>query len=235
MQGSPCCCARFTHLEWSPLQPNGFGQWFALFLLIFPAAAAAELLGERLLGKRALGRGTSRRPRATSDCSWTPRGRRHGGRAARHHRRRDGRGLVAVASGGQLRRFYRLHSLVPSGPEAVLEQRVQRPESRVTRHQRGAPLRLRLERLDHRLLGADLGSRLARRPPAMRGAQRPARHRLRRRRAWSAGDRAAWPAGGPRSRCARPRPRSPASVARPIASSRPASASRPAGRTPRPR
>ena len=42
----------FTHLEWSPLQPNGFGQWFALFLLIFPAAAAAEFLGERLLGKR---------------------------------------------------------------------------------------------------------------------------------------------------------------------------------------
>ena len=60
-------CA-MTHLEWSPLQPNGFGQWFALFLLIFPAAAAAGFLGERLFGKRA--------PVATeetthSDCPWS--------------------------------------------------------------------------------------------------------------------------------------------------------------------
>jgi hypothetical protein len=59
----------FTHFEWSPLQPNGFGQWFALFLLIFPAAAAAEWLGERLLGK-------NRPPefeetRSHSDCPWS--------------------------------------------------------------------------------------------------------------------------------------------------------------------
>ena len=59
----------FTHLEWSPLQPNGFGQWFALFLLIFPAAAAGEWLGARLLGKN--------RPlefeesRSHSDCPWS--------------------------------------------------------------------------------------------------------------------------------------------------------------------
>jgi uncharacterized membrane protein YbhN (UPF0104 family) len=45
-------CA-MTHMEWSPLQPNGFGQWVALVLLIFPAAAAAEFIGERLLGRRA--------------------------------------------------------------------------------------------------------------------------------------------------------------------------------------
>ena len=60
-------CA-MTHLEWSPLQPNGFGQWFALFLLIFPAAAAAELIGERLLGKHtplALEETTH------SDCPWS--------------------------------------------------------------------------------------------------------------------------------------------------------------------
>jgi len=58
----------FTHLEWSPLQPNGFGQWFALFLLIFPAAAAAELLGERLLGKsRPL---EFEESRSHEDCSW---------------------------------------------------------------------------------------------------------------------------------------------------------------------
>jgi hypothetical protein len=44
-------CA-MTHLEWSPMRPNGAGQWFALFLLIFPAAAAAEFLGERLLGRQ---------------------------------------------------------------------------------------------------------------------------------------------------------------------------------------
>jgi hypothetical protein len=58
----------FTHLEWSPLQPNGFGQWFALFLLIFPAAAAAELLGERLFG-----RATPQdfeESKTHADCSW---------------------------------------------------------------------------------------------------------------------------------------------------------------------
>jgi hypothetical protein len=60
-------CA-FTHLEWSPLQPNGFGQWFALFLLIFPAAAAAEFIGERLFGKDA----PARADESTThiDCSW---------------------------------------------------------------------------------------------------------------------------------------------------------------------
>ena len=30
----------FTHMEWSPLQPNGFGQWFALKLL--PGIPAAQ-------------------------------------------------------------------------------------------------------------------------------------------------------------------------------------------------
>lgn len=59
----------FTHLEWSPLQPNGFGQWFALFLLIFPAAAAAEVLGERLLGKRAPP--ASEEITAHVDCPWS--------------------------------------------------------------------------------------------------------------------------------------------------------------------
>ena len=60
-------CA-MTHLEWSPLQPNGFGQWFALFLLIFPAAAAAEFLGERLFGKRAP---TAVEETTHSDCPWS--------------------------------------------------------------------------------------------------------------------------------------------------------------------
>jgi hypothetical protein len=60
-------CA-FTRLEWSPLQPNGFGQWVALFLLIFPAAAAAEFLGERLFGKAdAI---TAHESLTHSDCSW---------------------------------------------------------------------------------------------------------------------------------------------------------------------
>jgi len=76
----------FTHLEWSPLQPNGFGQWFALFLLIFPAAAAAEFLGEHLLGKR-----------ASLEFEEPHRAERAGCRC--HHRCRDGRGVVAVASG----------------------------------------------------------------------------------------------------------------------------------------
>jgi len=60
-------CA-FTHLDWSPLQPNGFGQWFALFLLIFPAAAAAEFLGERLLGKHSPMEFED--SKSHSDCSW---------------------------------------------------------------------------------------------------------------------------------------------------------------------
>ena len=60
-------CA-MTHLEWSPLQPNGFGQWFALFLLIFPAAAAAEFLGERLFGKRAT---IVFEETTHSDCPWS--------------------------------------------------------------------------------------------------------------------------------------------------------------------
>ena len=59
----------FTHLEWSPLQPNGFGQWFALFLLIFPAAAAAEFLGERLLGKRAPV--DFEESKSHADCPWS--------------------------------------------------------------------------------------------------------------------------------------------------------------------
>jgi hypothetical protein len=58
----------FTHLEWSPLQPNGFGQWFALFLLIFPAAAAAEFIGARLLGQRATP--DFQDSRDHQDCSW---------------------------------------------------------------------------------------------------------------------------------------------------------------------
>ncbi len=60
-------CA-MTQLEWSPLQPNGFGQWFALFLLIFPAAAAAEFLGERLLGKAAPA--DFEDSKSHVDCSW---------------------------------------------------------------------------------------------------------------------------------------------------------------------
>jgi hypothetical protein len=61
-------CA-MTHLEWSPLQPNGFGQWFALFLLIFPAAAAAEFLGKRLLGKRTPA--DFEESKSHSDCPWS--------------------------------------------------------------------------------------------------------------------------------------------------------------------
>ena len=60
-------CA-MTHLEWSPLQPNGFGQWLALFLLIFPAAVAAEFLGERLFGKRAT---IAPEETSHSDCPWS--------------------------------------------------------------------------------------------------------------------------------------------------------------------
>lgn len=60
-------CA-MTHLEWSPLQPNGFGQWFALFLLIFPAAAVAEFFGERLFGKRAP---VALEETTHSDCPWS--------------------------------------------------------------------------------------------------------------------------------------------------------------------
>ena len=57
-----------THLEWSPLQPNGFGQWFALFLLIFPAAATAEFLGARLLGRQ--DPPDLEVTRSHGDCSW---------------------------------------------------------------------------------------------------------------------------------------------------------------------
>ncbi|HEY9024185.1 MAG TPA: hypothetical protein VIP05_07780 [Burkholderiaceae bacterium] len=60
-------CA-FTRLEWSPLQPNGFGQWVALFLLIFPAAAAAEFLGARLFGHGAPVQ--AEESMTHSDCSW---------------------------------------------------------------------------------------------------------------------------------------------------------------------
>jgi hypothetical protein len=60
-------CA-FTHLAWSPLQPNGFGQWLALFLLIFPAAAAAEFLGKRLLGQQ--NTPGIEQSQTHSDCSW---------------------------------------------------------------------------------------------------------------------------------------------------------------------
>ena len=59
----------FTHLEWSPLQPNGFGQWCALFLLIFPAAAAAEFIGECLLGRRAPA--DFQESKSHSDCPWS--------------------------------------------------------------------------------------------------------------------------------------------------------------------
>jgi Ca2+/H+ antiporter len=59
----------FTHMEWSPLQPNGFGQWFAMLLLIFPAAAMAELLGERLLGNRAPSVDFED-SKTHQDCSW---------------------------------------------------------------------------------------------------------------------------------------------------------------------
>jgi len=59
----------FTHLEWSPLQPNGFGQWFALFLLIFPAAAAAEFIGEKLLGKQASV--DFEDSKSHTDCPWS--------------------------------------------------------------------------------------------------------------------------------------------------------------------
>ena len=58
----------FTHLEWSPLQPNGFGQWVALFLLIFPAAAAAGFLGERLLGNKPTREFEDGKSHV--DCSW---------------------------------------------------------------------------------------------------------------------------------------------------------------------
>jgi len=59
----------FTHMEWSPLQPNGFGQWLALFLLIFPAAAAAEFLGERVFGKNTSGL-EFEESKSHHDCSW---------------------------------------------------------------------------------------------------------------------------------------------------------------------
>ena len=58
----------FARWEGSPLQPNGFGQWFALFLLIFPAAALAEFFGERLLGRRATI--DVEESKTHGDCSW---------------------------------------------------------------------------------------------------------------------------------------------------------------------
>ena len=61
-------CA-MTHMEWSPLAPNGFGQWLALFLLIFPSAAAAEFLGAHLLGR---GRPADfEDSRQHADCPWS--------------------------------------------------------------------------------------------------------------------------------------------------------------------
>jgi hypothetical protein len=57
-----------TQMEWTPLQPNGFGQWFALFLLIFPAAAAAEFLGERQRGRRTTM--DVEESKSHGDCSW---------------------------------------------------------------------------------------------------------------------------------------------------------------------
>ena len=60
-------CA-MTQMEWSPLPPNGWGQWLALFLLIFPAAIVAEFLGARLFG-----RGVpfdAEESKSHSDCSW---------------------------------------------------------------------------------------------------------------------------------------------------------------------
>jgi hypothetical protein len=59
----------FTHLDWSPLRPNGSGQWLALFLLIVPAAVAAELLGARLLGRPEAEEAEA--TKSHSDCSWT--------------------------------------------------------------------------------------------------------------------------------------------------------------------
>jgi hypothetical protein len=61
-------CA-MTHLEWSPLQPNGAGQWFALLLLIFPSAVAAEFLGDRLFGRRAAV--DLRKAAGHDDCPWS--------------------------------------------------------------------------------------------------------------------------------------------------------------------
>ena len=60
-------CA-MTQMEWSPLQPNGFGQWLALLLLIFPAAAAAEFIGERLFARRAPV--DLEESKSHVDCSW---------------------------------------------------------------------------------------------------------------------------------------------------------------------
>src|ERR1700748_1193957 len=60
-------CA-MTQMEWSPLQANGFRQWVPPLLLIFPAAAAAEFLGERLLRKRAPV--DFEESKTHADCSW---------------------------------------------------------------------------------------------------------------------------------------------------------------------
>lgn len=61
-------CA-MTQAEWSPLQPNGFGQWLAMFLLIFPAAVLAEFLGARLFGHRATVELDE--SKTHSECSWS--------------------------------------------------------------------------------------------------------------------------------------------------------------------
>ena len=57
-----------TRMEWSPLQPNGWGQWVAMFLLIVPAAIAAEFLGERLFRQRRPVR--AHESLTHVDCSW---------------------------------------------------------------------------------------------------------------------------------------------------------------------
>jgi hypothetical protein len=60
-------CA-MTRMEWSPLQPNGWGQWLAFLLLIVPAAISAEFLGERLFRRRAPVR--AHESTTHVDCSW---------------------------------------------------------------------------------------------------------------------------------------------------------------------
>ncbi len=60
-------CA-MTNMEWSPLRPNGLGQWLALALLIIPSALAAEFLGERLFDRRATVE--PRQAAGHTDCPW---------------------------------------------------------------------------------------------------------------------------------------------------------------------
>ena len=60
-------CA-MTQMDWSPLQPNGSGQWLALFLLIFPSAVLAEFLGAWRRRRRAA---VELDPTTVHcDCSW---------------------------------------------------------------------------------------------------------------------------------------------------------------------